>query len=633
MEKDLRDMEWPKMEKIFVQLFLRIGEKTLRECSEEREDQKKSMAAAEKRRTEDAYQSIFLRLVVKKMVEELKYRSEVTAPDLVHSRKEYYAAIEFLLDRDNRADDEDAPRGDGEGADGRPSRHAVGRSTVGNARLLGSGDGHRPLLRGAGEVVEKMGGKGGGHTSRSDGRITIEPEEEEEAFELSAGQAAQRQVRYMQEEMQRLKKENRVMRNEKLDVESIYQQLVSEQKHEKFEQRRLNVLKAQNLQLERQLALMSRALQSRKDAVGEASATLTDLAARLQARDEEGELVPVELDPGASASMLESIRVAQGKLEAVQRTALSEPTSLQRKLYYSRGNGAETPRRRVRGTPPSQKRRANGVSGGGAATADPPRQSFVNGSHTNLSVPEAISVAVADEDDAVVRHLDLEALATLEQSLGTLAPKLIALRQGLMTVTLPHMLSPVEDRVAALARECCTEVHGTAYDLSTLRCLLPTAPPSTPSLVAQAYIPPLPTKLHQGDGLGGYGDAIGDAVGQAMAPMLSVDELVSQLPPWKREQAAAGRTALHALLEYVGAREQWLKVTLDSMGAEQSYYSTCHSVQQECVHAAVCCASLRSQLSRWSCAQVRAAIVRGSGAEAGVRPRRRCNPARHHQIL
>ena len=62
MEKDLRDMEWPKMEKIFVQLFLRIGEKTLRDCSEEREDQKKSMAAAEKRRTEDAYQSIFLRL-------------------------------------------------------------------------------------------------------------------------------------------------------------------------------------------------------------------------------------------------------------------------------------------------------------------------------------------------------------------------------------------------------------------------------------------------------------------------------------------------------------------------------------------------------------------------------------------
>ena len=47
-------------------------------------------------------------------------------------------------------------------------------------------------------MVEKMGGKGGGHTSRSDGRITIEPEEEEEAFELSAGQAAQRQVREME---------------------------------------------------------------------------------------------------------------------------------------------------------------------------------------------------------------------------------------------------------------------------------------------------------------------------------------------------------------------------------------------------------------------------------------------------
>ena len=59
-------------------------------------------------------------------------------------------------------------------------------------------------------------------------------QEEEEAFELSASQTAARQVRYMQEEMSRLKKENKAMRNEKLDVEAIYQQLVSEQKHEKF---------------------------------------------------------------------------------------------------------------------------------------------------------------------------------------------------------------------------------------------------------------------------------------------------------------------------------------------------------------------------------------------------------------
>lgn len=143
-EKDLRDMDWSKVEKIFVELFMRVGEKALRDCAEEREGQKKSMAPQEKRRTDDAYQSVFLRLVIKKLVEELRYRSDVTAADLVHNRREYYAALEFLLDQDSK---EEAPD---------TQTHAVGRSTVGNARLLG-GDGHRPLLRGAGELVERHG--------------------------------------------------------------------------------------------------------------------------------------------------------------------------------------------------------------------------------------------------------------------------------------------------------------------------------------------------------------------------------------------------------------------------------------------------------------------------------------------
>ena len=497
------------METIFVELFVRVGEKTLRECAEEREQQKKSMATAERRRTEDAYQSIFLRLVVKKLQDDLRYRSEVTAADLIHNRREYYATIEFLLDRDNKTDESDGRGKDwDEGADGRKGRHAVGRSTVGNARLLGSGDGHRPLLRGSGDLVERLGAKSGGHTSRSDGRIKLGEEDEEEAFELSAGQTAARQVRYMQEEMSRLKKENRAMRNEKLDVEAVYQQLVSEQKHEKFEARRLNLLKAQNLQLERQLAVMQRALGSRKEAVLQSSAALTELEGKLLEGDD-GEQVCRPKDAGECAAMLDIVRSTQAKLEAVQQAALAEPSTLQRQLYYSRGNGAEQTRagrRGARGTPPSSKRNGSstgrGDAGGTAAEVlAPPRQSFVNERFTNLTVMDALAVAVADEGDAeggVVRHLDLQALSSLENSLGALAPKLIALRQGLMTVSLPHMLSPMEERVAALARECCSDVHGAAYDLSTLRCLVPTAPPSQPTLVQQAYTPPPPSKIHQG---------------------------------------------------------------------------------------------------------------------------------------
>ena len=106
--------------KIFVELFMRVGEKGLRDCAEERDGQKKAMSAQDKRRTEDAYQSIFLRLVVKKLVEEMRYRSDVTAADLVHNRREYYAAIEFLLDRDSKAEVSDVRAGAHDvGADGR----------------------------------------------------------------------------------------------------------------------------------------------------------------------------------------------------------------------------------------------------------------------------------------------------------------------------------------------------------------------------------------------------------------------------------------------------------------------------------------------------------------------------------
>ena len=56
-----------------------------------------------------------------------------------------------------------------------------------------------------------------------------------------------------------------------------------------------------------------------------------------------------------------------------------------------------------------------------------------------------------------------------------------------------------------------------------------------------------------------------------------------QLPPWPQAQEQSGRTVLSSLMAYVESREEWLKVVLESLGAEQSYYATCHSVQNEYV--------------------------------------------------
>ena len=65
---------------------------------------------------------------------------------------------------------------------------------------------------------------------------------------------------------------------------------------------------------------------------------------------------------------------------------------------------------------------------------------------------------------------------TLEHVLGTLSPKLLALRQALVTISLPNMLLPGQERVAKLAQDCCTTMHRAAYDLTTLSTLLPSGP-------------------------------------------------------------------------------------------------------------------------------------------------------------
>eukprot|EP01050_Picozoa_sp_SAG11_P013717 SAG11_NODE_1623_length_4559_cov_2.141480_1_plen_163_part_00 len=64
-EKDLRDMEWAKQEKIFVMLFMRIGVKALHNCAAERIADKKPMSAVERRQTEEAFQVVFQKLVLK----------------------------------------------------------------------------------------------------------------------------------------------------------------------------------------------------------------------------------------------------------------------------------------------------------------------------------------------------------------------------------------------------------------------------------------------------------------------------------------------------------------------------------------------------------------------------------------
>ncbi|OWF44479.1 uncharacterized protein LOC110458338 [Mizuhopecten yessoensis] len=81
-----------------------------------------------------------------------------------------------------------------------------------------------------------------------------------------------------EKEIKSLKAENNKLRKDLEDVRSLYNQLVSENSHEKFDERRITLLKSQIIQLERQVLMMSEALSSRSGALMEVENALTWLA-------------------------------------------------------------------------------------------------------------------------------------------------------------------------------------------------------------------------------------------------------------------------------------------------------------------------------------------------------------------
>ncbi|KAJ7384491.1 hypothetical protein OS493_021120 [Desmophyllum pertusum] len=74
-----------------------------------------------------------------------------------------------------------------------------------------------------------------------------------------------RQLQKCQLELEQLKRENSELKAELLFIRSLYKQLVEEAPSEKFDERRVNLLKSQVIQLERQVLLQSSALQARRN--------------------------------------------------------------------------------------------------------------------------------------------------------------------------------------------------------------------------------------------------------------------------------------------------------------------------------------------------------------------------------
>ncbi|XP_032218009.2 uncharacterized protein LOC5517612 [Nematostella vectensis] len=108
-------------------------------------------------------------------------------------------------------------------------------------------------------------------------------------------------------EVKALQEENNELKAELSYIKSLYQQLISEGPQEKFDERRVTLLKSQCIQLERQVVLLFSALNSRKDMMIEM----------------EGQLIRVQnqlgfLQHAADPSMLDSLTDLQQTVEGMR---------------------------------------------------------------------------------------------------------------------------------------------------------------------------------------------------------------------------------------------------------------------------------------------------------------------------
>ncbi|KAK6188220.1 hypothetical protein SNE40_004448 [Patella caerulea] len=100
----------------------------------------------------------------------------------------------------------------------------------------------------------------------------------------------------MDREMKELKEENKKLKLHLLDERSMLEQLLNETSQEKFDERRINLLKAQIIQLERQTLILSEALGNRSENLLEVENVLKWLTDELRsyiAADIKGSNIPV----------------------------------------------------------------------------------------------------------------------------------------------------------------------------------------------------------------------------------------------------------------------------------------------------------------------------------------------------
>ncbi|XP_060563014.1 uncharacterized protein LOC132722523 [Ruditapes philippinarum] len=242
-----------------------------------------------------------------------------------------------------------------------------------------------------------------------------------------------------EKEIKLLKQENRKLKDDLTEVRSLYNQLVQENSHEKFDERRVTLLKSQIIQLERQLLLFSEALTSRSETLFDVENNLQWLADKcrsLISKDVRGAQVPV--DRSELTLMVETTESARIKLYKQIENRSTE--NLSRPLKF---------------------------------TSD-----FLQSSREH-------DVTLLEIASGNLEHLNLKHVTKLETKLSSLYKDLIQLHSimependsdSAYLWTSCHVTTPARDRLMTQILKTCAVMKECSSDLLDLSLLYPSAP-------------------------------------------------------------------------------------------------------------------------------------------------------------
>ncbi|XP_078372787.1 uncharacterized protein LOC144656406 [Oculina patagonica] len=244
-----------------------------------------------------------------------------------------------------------------------------------------------------------------------------------------------------QQEVEQLKRENSELKAELLFIRSLYKQLVEEVPLEKFDERRVNLLKSQVIQLERQVLLQSSALQARRNVFLQVENKLLNLKETLRnlhSSDDPSNYITVSR---------EYVQNLEYKVEGARLD-----------LYKNKEN---------------------------AETDDISLPAIYMGNFLKQSKSgNDQAITLLDCCSGKVEHLNLKHVSRLESKLCKLYKNMVCLNEMLqqqpslpsMVLTSEHISQPIRDRMASHVTTVTDMLRDCSEDLLSLSILYPAAP-------------------------------------------------------------------------------------------------------------------------------------------------------------